>query len=324
MDAVAPAQLGFEPDLKTPTGLLGALPAWGSSIYSNYILPALSPGPGWLNGNTPFSGGAAPASSASAPTDYFSSDWSSAPMQTPQPQPFALGQPGPSAYYSQPTGGYIFDPAATAAISTALLVNPVSGVPGPAQQQQQQQQHQRTAAPSTISPSVELVDAIASPLPLHSLANSPALAPRLGPARGSGSSMGAASASAAGAGAPFMSRQVSVDSDADGEHEPELEHMSHSEHEHDEGVERDGMIWGMKVDDYRALSARERKRVRNRISARTFRAKRKEHLNSLEHTLNSKDLQVRLAHEETDRLRREIMDLRRRLAKYEKVYDLPA
>jgi hypothetical protein len=31
----------------------------------------------------------------------------------------------------------------------------------------------------------------------------------------------------------------------------------------------------MKVEDYRALSARERKRVRNRISARTFRAKRK-------------------------------------------------
>jgi hypothetical protein len=42
-----------------------------------------------------------------------------------------------------------------------------------------------------------------------------------------------------------------------------------------EGVERDGMIWGMRVEDYRALSARERKRVRNRISARTFRAKRK-------------------------------------------------
>jgi hypothetical protein len=42
-----------------------------------------------------------------------------------------------------------------------------------------------------------------------------------------------------------------------------------------ESVERDGMIWGMTVEDYRALSARERKRVRNRISARTFRAKRK-------------------------------------------------
>ncbi len=42
-----------------------------------------------------------------------------------------------------------------------------------------------------------------------------------------------------------------------------------------EGVEKDGMMWGMKTEDYRALSARERKRVRNRISARTFRARRK-------------------------------------------------
>lgn len=42
-----------------------------------------------------------------------------------------------------------------------------------------------------------------------------------------------------------------------------------------EGVEQDGMLWGMKANDYRALNARERKRVRNRISARLFRAKRK-------------------------------------------------
>jgi hypothetical protein len=65
-------------------------------------------------------------------------------------------------------------------------------------------------------------------------------------------------------------RQDSLESEHDGEH-------GHSDLEHEvpEGVERDGMIWGMKVEDYRALSARERKRVRNRISARTFRAKRK-------------------------------------------------
>lgn len=42
-----------------------------------------------------------------------------------------------------------------------------------------------------------------------------------------------------------------------------------------EGVERNGMMWGMKTGEYKALSARERKRVRNRISARTFRARRK-------------------------------------------------
>lgn len=52
------------------------------------------------------------------------------------------------------------------------------------------------------------------------------------------------------------------DDDAEGDPEPE-------------GVERNGMMWGMKTEEYKALSARERKRVRNRISARTFRARRK-------------------------------------------------
>lgn len=42
-----------------------------------------------------------------------------------------------------------------------------------------------------------------------------------------------------------------------------------------EGIEKNGMMWGMKTEEYKALSARERKRVRNRISARTFRARRK-------------------------------------------------
>lgn len=42
-----------------------------------------------------------------------------------------------------------------------------------------------------------------------------------------------------------------------------------------DGVEKNGMMWGMPTEQYRALSARERKRVRNRISARTFRARRK-------------------------------------------------
>ncbi|TXT04242.1 hypothetical protein VHUM_04240 [Vanrija humicola] len=114
-------------------------------------------------------------------------------------------------------------------------------------------------------------------------------------------------------------RTHSVDSDADHEAVDGLSQHSHSEHEHDhdEGVERDGMIWGMKVDEYRALSARERKRVRNRISARTFRAKRKEHLSSLESTLGAKDLEIKLAHEENARLRRELADMRRRLSKYE-------
>ena len=62
---------------------------------------------------------------------------------------------------------------------------------------------------------------------------------------------------------------TTTDEEEDAEGEPD------DEVEVPEGVERDGMIWGMKVEDYRSLSARERKRVRNRISARTFRAKRK-------------------------------------------------
>ena len=87
-------------------------------------------------------------------------------------------------------------------------------------------------------------------------------------------------------------RRASSFDSMDSSHEPDLvdladvddhEHGLEHElgHEHDgvyeihEGIERDGMIWGMKVEEYRALSARERKRVRNRISARTFRAKRK-------------------------------------------------
>lgn len=84
--------------------------------------------------------------------------------------------------------------------------------------------------------------------------------------------------------------------------------------EHDlegEGTERNGMMWGMKTDEYKSLSARERKRVRNRISARTFRARRKEHLSSLESTLSNKDHMIR-------RLQEENIELRGRLSKYEK------
>jgi hypothetical protein len=96
-----------------------------------------------------------------------------------------------------------------------------------------------------ISPlSVEAVDElVASPSPILSSRNSPHHSPKKG-----------------------KRRALSMDSNED-HYDQDLEVP--------EGVERDGMIWGMKVEDYRALSARERKRVRNRISARTFRAKRK-------------------------------------------------
>jgi len=106
---------------------------------------------------------------------------------------------------------------------------------------------QPTSASSSanISPSIDVIDTqiIRSPSP-YSAHASPQHSPTHGTKR----------------------RASSLDSDED-DHD--------QEHEMPEGVERDGMIWGMRVEDYRALSARERKRVRNRISARTFRAKRK-------------------------------------------------
>jgi hypothetical protein len=102
-----------------------------------------------------------------------------------------------------------------------------------------------------------------------------------------------------------------------------------------EGGERDGKIWGLKVEDYRALSARDRKRVRNRVSARAFRAKRKgqgarsgrhcpaDHLDLLSFLESDKlvkESQIQSKDEETLRLRTQIADLKRRLAKYEAVF----
>ncbi|KAJ9105509.1 hypothetical protein QFC21_001880 [Naganishia friedmannii] len=79
------------------------------------------------------------------------------------------------------------------------------------------------------------------------------------------------------------------DDDAEGDPEPE-------------GVERNGMMWGMKTEEYKALSARERKRVRNRISARTFRARRKEHLTVLESDLAERNAMLKAFQEEIRRL----------------------
>lgn len=229
-------------------------------------------------------GGAVAAATAPA-NDYFpAGPWSSQPLSTRPGSANSgssvpiLGQAGPSNYYLSFYGGSIAPSLLAPAGSTS-------------------------SASSHISSSVDVVDkiiasespmAIESPIPM---------------------TFGLSGATTFSRG-----RTHSVDSEADADHEPDgLSQHSHSEHEHDhdEGVERDGMIWGMKVDEYRALSARERKRVRNRISARTFRAKRKEHLSSLESTLGAKDLEIKLAHEENARLRRELADMRRRLSKYE-------
>lgn len=231
-----------------------AVPAWGSYLYQNFLLPALSPNltNEWLNLNSPFS------ATVPAP-DYFGHQWQPQPnqnihlQQQQQPQQQQQQHPiqpplsnqssfdsvtldiqsGPSNYYSQP---YYND----SYIAPSLLgpQNPSTtsfGTPGSQQ----------------ISPSADVIDnqiveIKRSPSPFDSGLNSPHPSPKR---KASG-----------------KVRSLSMDSDLD---------LSHDDHEEVEGVERDGMIWGMKVEDYRALSARERKRVRNRISARTFRAKRK-------------------------------------------------
>lgn len=277
------------------TGLLTSVPAWGSYLYQNFLLPAFSPNAAseWLNLNSPFAS-AVPANNLntqatntfgglSTQPDYFSNNWSMpppvktervempAPPVPPQPQPLQQPVAGPSYYSSFEYGS---------GIATSLLMNPSA-----------------SSSSSTISPSVDQIDRrilVRSPSPIDRPSGSAHITPQRSPKLGQ------------------KRRASSMDSDM---------YHSHDEHDHEvpEGVERDGMIWGMKVDEYRALSARERKRVRNRISARTFRAKRKEHLSSLESTLSTKDLQVKLANEEAANLRREVAELRRRLAKYEAV-----
>lgn len=95
--------------------------------------------------------------------------------------------------------------------------------------------------------------------------------------------------------------------------------MDELDHEHEaDGVEKNGMMWGMPTESYRSLSARERKRVRNRISARTFRARRKEHLSVLETDLADRNSLVKAAQDEIKKLRDENTELLRRLSRYEK------
>ena len=205
------------------------VPAWGSYLYQNFLLPALSPNiaTDWLTSNSPFAN-----NNNTQPVDYFNygKDQYQAPeqprpvQQQTQPQWSMNATAGPSTYYQQ-------NPYQNA-IPTSLLM------PG------YLPQPQAPVESTNISPSIDLIDAVitTSPSPIG-VQPTPQMSPKRGAKR----------------------RATSMDSE------------EHSEHEHEvpEGVERDGMIWGMKVEDYRALSARERKRVRNRISARTFRAKRK-------------------------------------------------
>jgi hypothetical protein len=250
-------------------------PAWGSYLYQNFLLPALSPNLAgqWLtspfgltthepnnNGNTDNTANPTDNNNEQQPAgDYFGSSWhvkSEPTHEVPPPLPSAQSYQTQLPTYSQSqTPSWSFFGGGSIPTSFLTASN---------QPQQQQYPHdnksytydaykplERNQASGSrtnsakISPlSVEVVDdLVASPSPMLSSRNSPTHSPNKG-----------------------KRRAASIDSNED--------HYDH-DHEVPEGVERDGMIWGMKVEDYRALSARERKRVRNRISARTFRAKRK-------------------------------------------------
>ncbi|WVR03953.1 hypothetical protein IAU60_000952 [Kwoniella sp. DSM 27419] len=322
-------------------------PGWGSYLYQNFLLPALSPSAtlDWIvntpqpqnhnsNGNNTTNSTSSNSTNGNMifPGDYFGLPkgltWEAdnstqqsfkpdikaeildisvnPPQQQQQPprQPYTVPmhqqqqpQAGPSCFYPQ------FYYPATTGINTSLLT----------------QQYPQASIPPSISladtqrestDSVTLIDQTItrSPSPLSSNVVSPHASPALRSLRDK-----------RGSKSRGKKRSHSFHSDSDLSHD-DPDHDHDHEPEVPEGVERDGMIWGMKVEDYRALSARERKRVRNRISARTFRAKRKEHLSSLEHTLGAKDQLIKNANDEAARLRREVADLKKRLAKYEATY----
>ncbi|WVQ74497.1 hypothetical protein IAR50_004098 [Cryptococcus sp. DSM 104548] len=289
-----------------------AMPTWGSYLYQNYLQapspdaafdwtdPSISTIP-QLQGQDEYAFGLTnPAA------------WPSASGQSPKavkPEPISPVEEQ-SLRQLQDVYQQVYYPFPTTGISTSLLTQaatrPVLSLPSP--------------SPPKSTESVNVVDQslTRSPSPSSSHIVSPHASPIL---RHSSISKSRETRSRRRIGSAAIKRSHSLHSDSEFSHHSPDEH-DHDEHDHDvpEGVERDGMIWGMKVEDYRALSARERKRVRNRISARTFRAKRKEHLSSLEHDLGEKELQIQQVNEENARLRKELLDVKKRLAKFETAY----
>lgn len=288
---------------------------WGAYLYQNFLQSAPDSSLEWSSSVLPsLPPIQAPSSSGGYPfgvsesTSWAASGAGHSPAVTKAEAPSPTESPSffqqQDSFCQQPAYHYSF-PNSTG-ISTSLLTQPA---------------HSpilslRSQLDSTES--VNLIDhsLTRSPSPLSSHIVSPHASPiRLAPKTRGRKSIASAT----------VKRSRSLHSDS------EFSHHSHDEHDHEvpEGVERDGMIWGMRVEDYRALSARERKRVRNRISARTFRAKRKgglqslsrhdtpqadrhpnrlEHLSSLEHDLSEKEQQIRVANEENARLRREMIE----------------
>ncbi|ODO04731.1 hypothetical protein I350_05341 [Cryptococcus amylolentus CBS 6273] len=271
-----------------------AIPTWGSYLYQNY-LQAPSPDTvfDWTDPSVAMPPPPAPEEYAFGLTNP--SVWPSASGQSPKsvkPEPVSPAE-DPSLRQLQDVYKQSYFPFPATGIATSLLTQPDTPASAlPAQLGSTESlnvvDQSLTRSPSPISS--QIVSPHASPILRHSSTKRETRGRRR-------------------IGSAAIKRSHSLHSDSEFSHHSPDEH-DHDEHEHEvpEGVERDGMIWGMKVEDYRALSARERKRVRNRISARTFRAKRKEHLSSLEHDLGEKEHQIQLANAENARLRRELSD----------------
>jgi hypothetical protein len=218
------------------------VPTWRSYLYQDFLLPAFSSNNAteWFNLNSPF-GHTQPI------PDYFSPAWNDAkdnhfaptptapgptkaePQQWPQSLPQPVQQSGPWGFCTPP----YYNMSTSTSLPTSLLLGPQYG-------QGSGSLWYSAAQTQDGLPAVNKIDAelVRSRSPISSLSTHvrPNLSPKLRQKR----------------------RVSSLDSDVEHSHDEQ-------EHEVPESVERDGMIWGMKVEDYRALSARERKRVRNRI-----------------------------------------------------------
>ncbi|WWC63616.1 uncharacterized protein I303_106221 [Kwoniella dejecticola CBS 10117] len=75
----------------------------------------------------------------------------------------------------------------------------------------------------------------------------------------------------------------------------------------------DDQPWGMPQSEYKALTPRDKKQVRNRIGARRFRAKRKDYVSNLEVQLRTRDDELATMKARVDAQQVEINQLRARL-----------
>ena len=116
------------------------------------------------------------------------------------------------------------------------------------------------------------------------------------------------------------------DTDSDEKNEESLHDARARSDPIPEATARNGKIWGMKVETYNALSAADRKRVRNRLSARMLRARKKSEycrlceystsagqVSTLETQLTRKDRHLEATMKEIRHIRSEVASLRAQL-----------